>query len=108
MPEKFFGQLMTLFQRKVYNITKKIKPGCVLSYKEVAAAAGSPLAWRAVGSALNKNPRPFILHKSQGKQDNSRRVPCHRVIKSDGSLGGFRRDLKIKIALLKKEGVEVK
>lgn len=61
-----------------------------MTYKEVAAAIGSPTAYRAVGNALNKNPR-------LGE------VPCHRVIRSDGHVGGYVLGAKKKIELLRKE-----
>ena len=80
---------MTSFQEKVYKIVKKIPRGKVLTYKEVAEKAGKPKAWRAVGNILNKNRNP--------------KIPCHRVIRSDGKIGGYNRDQKKKIALLKKE-----
>ena len=82
------------FKEKVYEIVKKIPKGEVLSYKQVAKLASSPRAWRAVGNILNKNKNP--------------RIPCHRVIKSDGKVGGYRYGTKRKIALLKKEGVIIK
>ena len=83
---------MKLFQENVIDVVKKIPEGEVLTYGEVAKRAGSPNASRAVGSILAKN------------QDIS--VPCHRVVRSDGSLGmynGLRG--KSKQALLEKEGV---
>lgn len=89
---------MTEFQRKVYNAVKKIPRGKVLTYKEVARLAGRPKAFRAVGSALNKNPAPF------GKDAGQARIPCHRVIRSDGRIGGYARGQKEKIKILKKEG----
>jgi methylated-DNA-[protein]-cysteine S-methyltransferase len=67
---------MTSFARKVYNIVLKIPLGEVRTYKWVAKKAGSPRAYRAVGSILKKNPTPLI-------------VPCHRVIKSDKELGDY-------------------
>ena len=79
------------FQEKVYEVVKNIPRGEVLNYKQVARAAGVPRAFRAVGNILNKNINPA--------------VPCHRVIKSDGRVGGYRYGQKKKIALLKKEGV---
>ena len=82
---------MTSFQERVYKVVSKIPKGKVLTYAEVAKAVGSPRAFRAVGSALNKNPNPII-------------VPCHRVIRSNGEVGGYRGGTKKKIALLKKEG----
>jgi len=57
----------------------------------VAKAAGYPRAWRAVGNILNKNKNP--------------KIPCHRVIRSDGKIGGYKYGTKRKISLLKKEGV---
>ncbi|MEK7579760.1 MAG: MGMT family protein [Patescibacteria group bacterium] len=84
---------MTEFERKVYDTVKKIPKGEVLTYKEVARLIGKPLAYRAVGNALNKNP--------------FKQVPCHRVIRTDGMVGGYVRGLKVKAELLKKEGFEV-
>lgn len=78
------------FQKKVYNIVRKIPKGKVLTYKEVAKLAGSPGASRAVGNVLNKN------------YDKS--IPCHRVIRSDGKTGGYNRGGRNKIRLLKDEG----
>lgn len=80
----------TPFQSKVYEETKKIPKGSVLTYKELAKKIGSPKACRAVGNALNKNRNP--------------RVPCHRVIRSDGGVGGYAKGTHTKKALLKKEG----
>ena len=80
---------MTEFERKVYDEVRKIPRGKVLTYKEVARLIGSPLAYRAVGNALNKNP--------------FKEVPCHRVIKSDGRIGGYAKGTKEKIRILKKE-----
>ncbi len=66
----------TNFQKKILQTVKKIPYGETRSYKEVAEAAGYPRAYRAVGNIMRNNPLPLI-------------IPCHRVIKSDGSLGGF-------------------
>jgi len=85
---------MNSFAKKVYSITRKIPKGKVLTYKEVARRGGRPLAWRAVGNILNKN--------------RSRKIPCHRVIRSDGKIGGYSRGIKNKISLLKKESVVIK
>ena len=86
----------TLFQRKVWLYLKKIPRGKVKTYSEVAKAIGKPLAVRAVANAIAKNPY-------------SPRVPCHRVIRSDGSLGGYsgKGGVKTKKLLLKKEGVRL-
>ena len=81
---------MTLFQRKVFKVVSEIPFGQVRSYKWVAEKAGCPRAARAVGSVLKKNKELFI-------------VPCHRVIASDGSLGGYVLGKKVKKMLLELE-----
>lgn len=78
------------FKERVLKVVAGIPRGQTLSYKEVARRAGNPGAARAVGNIMNKNYDP--------------KVPCHRVIKSDGTVGGYRGGAKKKIALLKKEG----
>ena len=82
----------TPFQQAVWRACMKIPAGQTRSYKWVAEQIGKPGAMRAVGSALGKNPFAPV-------------VPCHRVIKSDGTLGGFSAPggVKAKIKLLKKE-----
>lgn len=81
------------FYDKVYKVASKIPKGKVSTYKEIAKALNSK-AYRAVGTAMNKNPYwP--------------KVCCHRVINSDGQVGGFASGTKKKIQLLKKEGIEV-
>jgi len=82
---------LTEFQKKVYEVVKKIPIGKTMTYKEVAEKCGYPKAYRAVGNTLNKNPFSD--------------VPCHRVIRSDGKIGRFARGIKEKIRLLKEEGV---
>ncbi len=84
----------TKFQLKVWNYLKKIPRGTVKTYSEVAKSIGKPLAVRAVANAIAKNPL-------------SPQIPCHRVIRSDGSLGGYsgKGGIKTKRLLLKKEGV---
>lgn len=81
---------MKSFKEKVYNIVKKIPKGKVLTYKEVAEKIGNPKSYRAVGNALSKN------------QDKS--IPCHRVIRSDGKIGGYNKGALQKKKLLKEEG----
>ncbi|HOK20779.1 MAG TPA: MGMT family protein [Candidatus Paceibacterota bacterium] len=81
------------FKEKVYRIVASIPHGKVLSYQQVAEIAGSPHAYRAVGNILNKH--------------QIKKLPCHRVIKSDGGVGGYRWGKKKKIMLLKKEGVKI-
>ena len=78
------------FSQKVYNVVCKIPEGKVLTYKQVAEKAGNPLAYRAVGNILNKN--------------YDKNIPCHRVIKSNGELGGYNRGKEEKKKILKKEG----
>jgi len=78
------------FSNKVYNVVKKIPKGSVLTYKEVAARAGKPNAARAVGNILNKNYDATI--------------PCHRVVRSDGNVGGYNRGAANKKSTLQKEG----
>ena len=85
---------MTDFKNRVLKVVAKIPKGKVMSYKEVAKLAGSPRAYRAVGNILNKH----------GGMEKG--IPCHRVIRSDGRIGGFAVGTKRKIALLKKEGLK--
>jgi len=80
---------MTLFAEKVYAIIKKIPKGKVLTYKKVARLAGKPKAARAIGNILNKNHDP--------------KIPCHRVIRSDGKIGGYNRGAALKRKILKSE-----
>lgn len=80
------------FQSKVYKVVKEIPKGKVMSYREVAKKAGFPRAWRAVGNILAKNQNP--------------QIPCRRVIRSDGEVGGYNRGIKRKTYLLKKEGIK--
>ena len=84
----------TPFQLKVWSYLKKIPRGKVKTYSEVAKAIGKPLAVRAVANAIGKNPL-------------APQIPCHRVIRSDGSLGGYsgKGGIKTKRLLLKKEGI---
>ena len=81
---------MKKFTEKVYEVVGKIPRGRVLTYKEVAKLAGNKNASRAVGNILNKNYNP--------------KIPCHRVIRSDGKLGGYNRGSKNKKEILKSEG----
>ena len=84
----------TKFQLKVWNFLKKIPRGKVKTYSEVAKSIGKPLAVRAVANAIGKNPL-------------APQIPCHRVIRSDGSLGGYsgKGGIKTKRILLKREGI---
>ena len=81
----------TDFQKSVWQTLLKIPYGKTLSYKDIANMIGRPKATRAVGTAVGKNPFLII-------------IPCHRVIKKDGSLGDFAYGKKIKKKLLNIEG----
>ena len=78
------------FTEKVFSVVRKIPKGKVLTYKQVAEKAGKPRAFRAVGNILNTN---YDL-----------KIPCHRVIRSDGKTGGYNRGASNKARILKKEG----
>ena len=90
---KLFG---TAFQLKVWAYLKKIPRGTIETYSSVAKGVGKPLAVRAVANAIGKNPYPP-------------KIPCHRVIRSDGSIGGYsgKGGIKTKKFLLKKEGIKL-
>ncbi|MEO0071242.1 MAG: MGMT family protein [candidate division WOR-3 bacterium] len=88
------GSGLSEFARKVLNMCAKIKPGEVMSYKELARAIGKPKGARAVGQVMANNPFPLL-------------IPCHRVVAKDGRLGGFAGGLKMKIGLLEAEGWRV-
>jgi len=79
------------FGRKVLRVTSAIPYGGVLSYAEVAAEAGSPRGSRAAGNALGSNPIPIV-------------IPCHRVLRSGGALGGYGGGVERKRWLLELEG----
>ena len=78
------------FSQKVLQTVSQIPQGQTLTYKQVATKAGNPKASRAVGNILHKNHDP--------------QIPCHRVVRSDGKLGGYNRGEKKKKELLQKEG----
>ena len=86
----------TKFQIKVWNYLKKIPKGKVKTYKEVAKGIGMPKAARAVANACGKNPY-------------APKIPCHRVIRSDGGIGGYsgRGGIRQKLKLLRSEKVKI-
>lgn len=86
----------TKFQVKVWNYLKKIPKGKIVTYLDVAKAINKPKSVRAVANAIGKNPY-------------APKIPCHRVIRSDGSLGGYsgRGGIKTKKKLLKSEGISL-
>ncbi|MCK5026981.1 MAG: MGMT family protein [Candidatus Pacebacteria bacterium] len=77
------------FSQRVLRVVSRIHKGETLTYKQVACRAGSPLAYRAVGNILNTN--------------YDSRIPCHRVVRSDGTAGGYNRGVAVKKKLLEKE-----
>ncbi len=81
------------FQKKVLVETAAVRRGKVITYGRLAGKIAAPNAARAVGTALGRNPFPLL-------------IPCHRVVRSDGSLGGFGGGLPMKRKLLEMEGVE--
>ena len=81
------------FNERCYEVLKKVPRGKVTTYKEIAKKLKSK-GYRAVGNAMNKNPY-------------APRVPCHRVVCSDGKVGGFAHGTKKKIEMLRKECVEI-
>jgi methylated-DNA-[protein]-cysteine S-methyltransferase len=87
---------MKTFQQKVLDLVKKIPKGKITTYKEIGKALKRKgQVYRAVGRALHDNKTPIV-------------IPCHRVIKSTGELGGYSRGTKKKITLLRKEGIQIK
>lgn len=88
------SSLIKDFRDNFYELVEQIPEGKVTTYGDLAAALGDKRAARAVGRMLNKNPRPIV-------------VPCHRVVRSDGSIGGYANGVDKKIELLENEGVEV-
>ena len=85
---------MKSFNEKCYSLLRKVPKGKVTTYGELAKAVGSPKAARAVDNAMNKNPY-------------APKVPCHRVVGSDGSMTGFASGIKDKIKMLEEEGIKV-
>jgi len=86
---------MTEFEASVLEYIKKIPKGKLTTYANIAKAIGHPGAARAVGNALNKNPW-------------APKVPCHRVVKSNGAIGGYAQGVKTKVKYLGQEGVIVR
>lgn len=84
---------MNAFKENVLAVVAKIPRGKTLTYARVAARAGNPRAYRAVGNILNKNYDP--------------KIPCHRVVRSDGTTGGYNRGEKKKIEVLRREGAVI-
>jgi len=90
MPKTGKPKQVSSFTAAVYAVARQIPKGQTLTYKEAARLAGRPKAYRAVGNILNKN-RDF------------KNIPCHRVVRSDGQIGGYAFGACKKKMLLKKE-----
>ncbi len=84
---------MSDFQKRVLSAVRRIPPGRVATYGDVAAMAGRPLAHRAVGNIM--------------RDCRERDVPCHRVVAAGGALGGYAGNLELKRSLLRAEGLSV-
>jgi len=83
---------MSEFQARVLKLVVMVPKGKVTTYKELARAMGNPRAYRAVANALARNPFPV-------------KIPCHRVVRSNGEVGGYRFGTKQKVKLLLREGI---
>lgn len=85
----------TKFENQVLDVVNNIPWGRLATYKQIAKIIKKPQAQRAVGNALKKNPYPI-------------KIPCHRVIRADGKIGGYRWGKARKIELLRKEGIKIR
>jgi methylated-DNA-[protein]-cysteine S-methyltransferase len=85
---------MRSFDERVWSLLEKIPKGRVTTYKIIAEKLGTR-AYRAVGNACNRNP-------------NAPRVPCHRVVASDGKIGGYANGSRLKAKLLEKEKIKIR
>jgi O-6-methylguanine DNA methyltransferase len=95
MPRQSLKKPTASFQKRVYDAVRRIPQGKTISYRQIADLISAPKAFRAVGNALNRNP-------------DLKNIPCHRVVRSDGSVGGYTKGQKEKIRILEKEGVLIK
>jgi len=86
---------MTVFENKILALVKKIPKGKISTYKIIAIKLGNKNLARAIGNALSKNPHLF-------------KIPCHRIVKSNGELGGYKLGLAKKKKILQDEGIKVK
>ena len=82
-------------EKKVYKKLLEVPKGKITTYGELAKAVGLKNGQRAIGRIMNKNPYPVI-------------VPCHRVVKSDASVGGYAHGEKVKANMLTREGIKIK
>ena len=81
--------------KKIYKKLLEVPEGKITTYGELAKAVGIKNGQRVVGRIMNKNPYPVI-------------IPCHRVVKSDGKVGGYAYGQQVKINMLSKEGIKIK
>ncbi|EGG41421.1 methylated-DNA--protein-cysteine methyltransferase [Candidatus Nitrosarchaeum limnium SFB1] len=81
--------------KKIYKKLLEVPKGKITTYGELAKAVGMKNGQRAVGKIMNKNPFPVI-------------IPCHRVVKSDGQVGGYAYGEEIKSSMLTQEGIQIK
>lgn len=88
------GHTNHINSQALYSLVSNIPTGKVVTYGQLATSLGNSRAARGIGKVLNKNPRPVI-------------VPCHRVVCSDGRVGGYMYGKKRKISLLVKEGIPI-
>ncbi len=88
-------QNLTKFQKRVLGLVRQIPKGKVTTYKMIAKVLRRPKAQRAVGNALNKNPKPI-------------KIPCHRVVRSNGQIGSYKLGQRKKIKLLEREEIIIK
>jgi O-6-methylguanine DNA methyltransferase len=91
---------MSVFNERVIRIVSKIPKGKTLTYKQVAKRAGNEKAARAIGNILNRYYRECVSNKKPT-------IPCHRVVRSDGKIGGYAKGEKEKKRLLRKEKIPV-
>jgi len=80
---------------KIYNKLIQVPKGKVITYGELANSIGLKNGQRAVGNIVGRNPFPLV-------------IPCHRVVKSNGKIGGYAYGVRMKTNLLKKEGIKIK
>lgn len=85
---------MNDLDRRVYKKLLKVPKGKVTTYSELAKAVGLKNGQRAIGQIMNKNPYPVI-------------IPCHRVVKSDGKIGGYFYGQNVKTKMLSEEGIQI-
>ena len=83
------------FSLKVYKKLLEVPKGKVTTYGDLAKAVGVKKGQRVIGTIMKKNPYPVI-------------IPCHRVVKSDGKIGGYNYGEKVKLKMLEKEGIKIK